>query len=133
MKIEGRIFGYGVIFFWIAAAAYGYMTEFKEWLGFIGLLLTGLMAGLIAFYLRYTAKHIDPRPEDDPLAVIEEHGGELGDFAPQSWWPLPLALGSAMTFFGLAVGWWMFYIGAVFSVVAVVGWVFEFYRGEHAH
>ncbi len=133
MKVETRIFAWGVPFFLLAAFVYGFMTDWKEWLGFPALLLTGLLAALISFYLNYTGRHIDPRPEDDPLGEIHENAGEMGIFAPQSWWPLPLALGAGMTFMGLAAGWWLFYIGAVFSVFAIVGWVFEFYRGEHAH
>lgn len=133
MKVETRIFALGVPFFFVSCLAYGIMTDWKEWLGIPALLMTGLLSGLIAFYLNYTARHVDPRPEDDPFGEVSENAGEVGHFAPQSWWPLPLAAGAGITFMGLAVGWWLFYIGAVFSVVALVGWVFEFYRGEHAH
>ena len=45
----------------------------------------------------------------------------------------PLAAGAAFIFAGLAVGWWMVYIGLGVGSLALVGWVFEFYRGEHAH
>ena len=38
-----------------------------------------------------------------------------------------------MAFTGLAVGWWLVGIAAVFGGIALVGWVYEFYRGEHAH
>jgi len=36
-------------------------------------------------------------------------------------------------FLGLAVGWWMVIIGVPFVLLAVIGWVFEFSRGTHAH
>lgn len=133
MKVEARVFGYGVPFFVIVAFVYGFMTDWKEWVGFPALLLTGLLAGLIAFYLNLTGRQVDPRPEDDPNARISDLYGEMGEFAPKSWWPLPLAFGAAIVFMGLAVGWWLMYIGFAVSVVAIVGWVFEFYRGEHAH
>ena len=29
--------------------------------------------------------------------------------------------------------WWLVIIGAVLGAVALSGWVFEYYRGEHAH
>jgi hypothetical protein len=36
--------------------------------------------------------------------------------------------------FGLAMGaWWLAIIGGGFGVVALSGWVFEYYVGEHAH
>ena len=33
----------------------------------------------------------------------------------------------------MAVGLWMILIGLGISSLALVGWVFEYYRGEHAH
>ena len=133
MKVETRIFAFGVPFFVLSGVVYGFMTGWKELLGVPALLMTGLLSGLIAFYLNYTGRHVDARPEDDVFGEIDENAGEVGHFAPQSWWPLPLALGAGMCFMGLAAGWWLFYIGVAFSTVALVGWVFEFYRGEHAH
>jgi hypothetical protein len=35
-------------------------------------------------------------------------------------------------FLGLAVGWWLFIIGASLGVVALVGWTFEYFKGPHA-
>jgi hypothetical protein len=29
--------------------------------------------------------------------------------------------------------WWLFIIGGVLGMVTLCGWVFEYYRGEHAH
>ena len=96
------------------------------------LLLVGL-SGMIAAYLRVTARQMDARPEDDPHGEIEQGAGDQGVFAPWSWWPLVLAFAASICFLGLAVGWWVFYIGAAVSVIALVGWVFEFSRGQHAH
>ncbi len=83
MKVEARVFGFGVPFFVIVAFVYGFMTDWKEWVGFPALLLTGLLAGLIAFYLNLTGRQVDPRPEDDPNARISDLYGEMGEFAPQ--------------------------------------------------
>jgi hypothetical protein len=76
---------------------------------------------------------VDPRPEDDPQAPVEAAAGEYGFFSPHSWWPLPLAAASATVFLGAAVGWWVTIIGVVFSGMALIGWVFEYWRGVHAH
>jgi hypothetical protein len=34
---------------------------------------------------------------------------------------------------GIIFGWWLFIIGVGFGSVALSGFVFEYYRGEHAH
>ena len=34
---------------------------------------------------------------------------------------------------GVVIGWWLFIIGTVLGALALSGWVFEYYRGEHAH
>ena len=84
------------------------------------------------FYLWWTARKLDDRPEDDPAAPISAAEGEYGFFSPHSWWPLPLAAGAALMFLGLAVGWWLLIIGAVVGGMALIGWTFEYFRGENA-
>ncbi len=133
MKIETWLFSAGVFFFTPIAIVYGFVTQWKEPLGPVALLLTAALSGLIGLYFFITSRRIDPRPEDDPLGEIAQGAGELGTFAPYSWWPLAAGLASAVLFTGLAVGWWLVYIGVGFGAIALVGWVFEFYRGEHAH
>ena len=71
-------------------------------------------------------------PEDDPAAPISAAEGEYGFFSPHSWWPLPLAAGAALMFLGLAVGWWLLIIGSVVGGMALIGWTFEYFRGENA-
>ena len=44
-----------------------------------------------------------------------------------------LAFSAALGMLGLAVGTWLFPIGLAVFVVAIVGWVYEYYRGQHAH
>ncbi len=143
MKAEAKLFLILIPFFVVVAVFYGYMTDFKELMGLPAITMTGLMFALIGWYLLYTRNHLSKnadgpnsdymRPEDDLLGQVDQGAGELGDFAPQSWWPFPLALGGAIIFMGIAVGWWLVYIGVAVAAVAIVGWVFEFYRGEHAH
>jgi hypothetical protein len=44
-----------------------------------------------------------------------------------------LGCAAATAVLGIAVGWWIFFIGAGIGIVALVGWVFEYSRGDHAH
>jgi hypothetical protein len=132
VKIETMLFGSGLFFFTPVALIYGLLSGWEA-VGTAGLLLTAGLAALIGGYLWVTARRIDPRPEDDPQGEIAEGAGEQGFYSPHSWWPLPLALSGAVVFLGLVIGWWMFYIGAAIGVVSLVGWVYEYYRGAHAH
>jgi uncharacterized membrane protein len=133
VKVEAWFFGGGVPLFVVFGVVYGWITEWDEPVGVACLFLTAGLALLIGGYLGYTARVIDARPEDDPYAEIAEGAGELGEFAPYSWWPLAAATGAGAVFAGLAIGWWLVFIGLGMSAIGVVGWVYEFYRGEHAH
>jgi len=46
---------------------------------------------------------------------------------------LIIAAAAALVFAGLAVGWWLSAIGGGVAVIGLIGWVFEFSRGQHAH
>nr|WP_284252615.1 cytochrome c oxidase subunit 4 [Litorihabitans aurantiacus] len=133
MYIETVVFGAGVPVFLALAIVYGFLTEFTEFVGFIGLLLLAGLAGLVAFFLFITGRTIDARPEDDPLGTIESAAGEYGEFSPHSWWPFVLAIGAAIIFFGVAVGWWVCVVGVIVGSIGLVGLIFEFSRGQHAH
>jgi hypothetical protein len=133
VKVEAWFFGGGAPLFLAFAVVYGSVTDWDEPVGVSCLFLTAALALLIGAYLAYTARQIDARPEDNPFGEIAEGAGELGEFAPYSWWPLAAAGGAAVLFAGAAVGWWLMAIGVGISAIGVVGWVFEFYRGEHAH
>jgi hypothetical protein len=131
MKIEGWLFMSGTAFFALIAAIYWLLAE--EPAGTTALALTAGLAFLVGFYLLFTARRIDPRPEDRVDAEIEEAAGDLGFFSPHSWWPLPTAAGAAVTALGLVFGRWLVMIGVGILVFGVIGLVFEYYRGEHAH
>jgi hypothetical protein len=133
VKVETTLFGAGVFFFAPIAVVYGIVTSWNEPVGIASLFLTAGLALLVGSYLWITSRRIDPRPEDDGNADISEGAGEQGMFPPFSWWPLPVAVSAAMAFAGLAVGWWLVGIAMVVGAISLVGWVFEFYRGEHAH
>ena len=44
-----------------------------------------------------------------------------------------LDLAAATAALGLAIGWWLFLIGMLFTVFAAIGFVFEYYRGNFSH
>jgi len=132
MKVEFKLFAWIGGFFTTIGLIYGTVTHWKEPVGPFGLLLSAGLSALIGFYLWWTGRKLDPRPEDDPLALISVAEGEYGFFSPHSWWPLAVAAGAAVVFLGLAVGWWLFIIGVVLAALATIGWTFEYFRGENA-
>ena len=133
MKIESWLFGTGFFFFVPVAITYGFLTHWSEWVGIMGMLLVGGLALMIGSYLGVTARRVGTRPEDREDAEIHEGAGEQGHFSPWSWWPITLGAAAASGVLGLAVGWWITFIGAGIAIIALVGWVFEYSRGDHAH
>jgi hypothetical protein len=104
-----------------------------EPVGTVALLFTCLMSALIAFYVgRVHAAQGGELPEDVLTADIDDGDPELGEFSPWSWWPIVLASSAALGMLGHAVGTWLFPIGLAVFVVAIVGWVYEYYRGYFA-
>jgi hypothetical protein len=104
-----------------------------EWVGSVGLVFAALMSALIAFYVRRVHRAQGGElPEDTLTADIDDGDPEVGEFSPWSWWPIVLAFSAAIAMMGLAVGTWMMPIGLAIFAVAIVGWVFEYYRGYFA-
>jgi hypothetical protein len=104
-----------------------------EWVGSVALLFTAFMSALIAFYVGKVHKAQGGElPEDVLTADIDDGDPELGEFSPWSWWPIVLAFSAALGMIGLAVGAWMMPIGIAVFLVAIVGWVYEYYRGHFA-
>ncbi|MCA0178863.1 MAG: cytochrome c oxidase subunit 4 [Actinobacteria bacterium] len=132
MKTESFVFALVGVFGLVMGPIYGIATDWQEPVGPVGLLLAAGLGFMVAFYFWLTGKRIGYRPDDNLDGNIDEAAGEYGDFTPHSWWPLWLGLTSSIVFLGLAVGWWVFAIGAFFGVFALVGWVFERYKGQHA-
>ena len=130
MKIEGALFAIGTAFFGVVAAAYWFIT--REIVGTTALALTGGLAFLVAFYLLFTARRVGTRPEDDPLAVIEDAEPDYGFFSPHSWWPIAVAIATGITIFGLVFAVWLLILGIGLLMLTLVGFVFEYYVGEFA-
>ena len=105
-----------------------------EWVGTIGLALVGALSVFLAFYLgRQTKAQGGDLPEDRLDANIDDGDAEQGHFSPWSWWPIILAGSSALVVLGLAIGPWIAFIGAGILIISLVGWVFEYYRGNFGH
>ena len=104
-----------------------------EWVGAVAIGLTGVLSVFIAFYLgRLHKAQGGELPEDRLDANIDDGDAEQGHFSPWSWWPLVLGAAAALTFLGIAIGPWISFIGVAIFLVAIVGWVYEYYRGYFA-
>jgi magnesium-transporting ATPase (P-type) len=130
MKIEGRLFAAGSAGFASVAAIYWYTAH--DPIGTTGLTMSALLAALVAFYTLYTSKRVWPRPEDRLDANIEEADPEYGFFSPHSWWPLVIGVAVMFTVFGLVFAVWLIALGVFILVIGLIGWLFEYYRGEFA-
>jgi hypothetical protein len=120
------------VFLVLVSPAYWFITG--DWTGTSALTMTTLLTAMVTLYLGVHAAKMDPRPEDRKDGEIADGAGELGFFPPYSWWPLWCGLTLGVMVFAVAAGaWWMFIIGVTLGGVALSGWIFEYYRGEHAH
>ena len=131
MKVEAWVFGILSVFVLVVTPIYWLMSEDPT--GTTALVMTFFLSLLVAFYLSITARRMDPRPEDRKEAEIPEGAGELGFFPPYSWWPLWCALTLSVVVLGLVFGWWLFIAGVGLGIVTLSGFIFEYYRGDHAH
>jgi membrane protein implicated in regulation of membrane protease activity len=139
MHIEARLFEFIAAFFIFAAVLYGvltalYATGGEEWAGTTALVLTGGLASIVATFFRFVARRLDTRPEDYEGAEISDGAGELGFYAPHSWWPILVALAAAVAATGIAL-WlpWLITAGVAFVLASVAGLVFEYYVGPEKH
>ena len=131
MKVEGVLFAGLAVFFGATAAAYWVLS--REPAGTTALVLSGGLGFIIGYYLLFTSRRIDPRPEDDLEAAISDGAGDLGFFAPYSWWPLPVGFSAAVVALGVVFAMWLVALGFFMLFASVIGFVFEYYRGVHAH
>ena len=139
MKIEARLFEFVAAFFIFTAVLYAvltwrYATGGEEWAGTTALALTGGLALIVATFFRFVARRLDVRPEDYEGAEISDGAGELGFFAPHSWWPIMVALAASVAAVGVAI-WlpWLIVAGVVFVLASTAGLVFEYYVGPEKH
>ncbi len=132
MKAEAWIFGICTVFFILVAPAYWLIA--RDPTGTSALVMTALLTTLVTFYLGFHASKMDPRPEDRQDAEIADGAGELGFFPPYSWWPLWAGATLAVIVFATAMAaWWLVLMGVGLGALALCGWIYEYYVGEHAH
>jgi hypothetical protein len=131
VKVEAYLFLGCAGFFGAADLVYWNLSHDPT--GTTALALSVCLAFLIGFYVMFTGRRLPPRPEDNQEGDIVEGTGELGFFSPHSWWPLFVGLASGLAVIGVAIGWWLFLIGALAVILSMIGFVFEYYRGHYAH
>jgi hypothetical protein len=130
VRIEGFLFAGGAAFYIVVAVVYFLITG--EIVGSTALALTGGLAFLVGFYVLFTGRRVGTRPEDNPRAEIEEADADYGFFSPHSWWPLAVALAVAVVGLGLLFAVWLLILGVTLLFGALIGFVFEYYRGPFA-
>lgn len=106
-----------------------------EWAGTVAVFLSGGLSGLIAFYLGLVQRKqggvlVEDRDDSD----IDDGDPELGEFSPWSWWPMFLAFGASVVVLGICIGFhfWLSFLALPLVIVGIVGWVYEYYRGNFA-
>ena len=133
MKSAGWIMLTTAFFFIPVGIVYGFLTNFEEMVGFPALVVTGLMSIMVGGYILLHNKSVGAQAQDNEAGEISDEAYEYGFYSPWSWWPLVLATGAAIMFVGVAVGFWIMPFGAVISLVGLIGLVYEYDRGDHAH
>lgn len=132
MKTSAKLFLILGLFYVPLIFIYGYFSDWSEPVGTVGLALSAGFGLMIAGYFFMTERKMDLDPSDKAEGEINEVSGEVGFFSPHSWWPLWLAASLSILALGLAIGWWIVFVAAPLVVLSVVGWVFEYFSGEHA-
>jgi hypothetical protein len=127
MKVEGLVFAFMSAFLLTITAVYWLLS--RDPTGSTALGLSGGLAFIIAYYLSFTARRMEARPEDRPDAEIAEGAGEMGFFSPHSWWPIIAAGAFSLVGMGLIFGRFMLIIGIPSVMLAAVGFTFEYYLG----
>lgn len=117
-----------------AGVVYGFVTGFNELAGFPALLATGAMCFMLAIYLMLVLRSTKAiLPEDDLSGEISQAAGDYGHFSPWSWWPLLIGGACTILVLGLAIDWWIVGLAVPFAIVGLLGLVYEYSTGDHAH
>ena len=128
--------------FWVLAAFFALLTAVYvvweiiavgrvEWVGAVAIGLCSVLSVFIAFYLRLVYRNQGGELAEDRLdADIDDGDAEQGFFSPWSWWPVALAGAVAVAFLGLSISFWIVAYAVPLVLVALVGWVYEYYRGN---
>lgn len=139
MKSNIVIFSILTVYLFVLGAVYTVWsllaTNEVEWAGSTAIILSGALCAFIAGYLMLGQKKekwdlVEDREDSD----IDDGDPELGEFSPWSWWPVSLAFAAGLVFLGLAIGFkfWLVFLALPLVIVSVVGWIYEYYRGNFA-
>lgn len=134
MKTNIVVLNVLTVYFFILATIYTVWaiidTGRVEWVGTLAIALSGGLTVFIAFFLQVVKRNQGGElPEDRVDADIDDGDPEIGFFSPWSWWPLFLAGGAALAFFGISVGYWVTLYALPLVIIGLVGWTYEYYRG----
>lgn len=127
MKVEGVLFAIYSLFLVVVSGVYWLLSGDPT--GTTCILLSGGLAFITGYYLLFTARRMEVRPEDKPDGEISEGSGEVGFFPPHSWWPLFMAAAFSIAMLGLVFGMWMVVVGIVAIGITTSGLLFEYYVG----
>ena len=139
MHIEARLFELLTAFFALATIVYAVLTAYffpggVEWAGVTALVMTTGLTLIIGTFFRFVSRRLDVRPEDYEDAEIADGAGEIGFYAPHSWWPILVALAASVAAVGIAL-WlpWLIAVGIALVLATAAGLVFEYYIGPEKH
>jgi hypothetical protein len=131
MRVEKWLFMLVALFMYVVAAIYAYSTwasTHVEWSGTVTLALAGTLSLICGTYFGMVSRRIRPRPEDRD-GDVAERAGRLGFFAPRSYWPFAIGLGTAIAATGIALRQaWLLAVGLLLAIATAGGLAFEFYH-----
>ncbi|MFC0249887.1 cytochrome c oxidase subunit 4 [Citricoccus zhacaiensis] len=133
MRTNVKLFTILGVFLIVVATVYGFWVQWTEWAGIPALYAVAGLSLMVAVFLWLTERKFGQGPDDDEHGEISQYAGTYGSFAPWSWWPLGLGLACAALVLGIAIDAWISFIGVGVGIYFLVGWVFEYSKGDHAH
>ncbi len=125
MRIELRVCLGAGLFLGVVAIIYWFLSN--EDTGTTCLLFGFCAYTLIGAYLilQWRRRHGIPRPEDRDDAEMSDGAGEVGFFPAASIWPAGMGVGAVFLGIGLIYGVWYLFIGGVFLLGSIAGFVVE--------
>ena len=128
MRLAGRLFLGGGVFFLVVAGIYFLMSHDEA--GGMALLLTAGLSAMIGFYLVVTARRLPGTARrTTSVGEIWEADPDYGHYSPHSWAPLMVGASAAIVFAGLAFAAWIVVAGAILVILSSAYWLFEYYSG----
>lgn len=123
MKVEWRLFAGAAGFFVVTTAIYWFVTYEDAGTTMLGASVPAF--ALVAGWLWFQHRRIDPRPEDRGDATPDEGAGDVGYFPSSSAWPFVLAAGVIVLANGLVFGPPIAVVGGLLMLAGVFGYARE--------